>query len=92
MGIWTKRNAKTGETMTMHRNVYPKMRKAMDQSLVLLRDAARESLKYYGNHYPNNSEIGLMKGDINSFERELRQCIEDYVISPFQNEWFEEKK
>ena len=74
----------------MHRYVNPKMRKAMDESLALLRDAARESLKYYANHYPNNSEIGLMKGDMNSFERELRQCIEDYVIMPWQNEWFEE--
>jgi hypothetical protein len=36
-----------------------------------------------------------MKGDMNSFERELRQCIEDYVIMPWQaeliNEWSEEK-
>ena len=79
----------------MHRNVYPNTRKAMDQCLILLRDAARESLKYYANYYPNNSEIGLMKGDMNSFERELRQCIEDYVIMPWQaeliNEWSEEK-
>ena len=76
----------------MHRNVYPNTRKAMDQCLILLRDAARESLKYYANYYPNNSEIGLMKGDMNSFERELRQCIEDHVFMPFQNQWFEENK
>jgi hypothetical protein len=36
----------------MHRYVNPKMRKAMDESLALLRDAARDSIKYYENRYP----------------------------------------
>jgi len=76
----------------MHRYVNPKMRKAMDESLALLRDAARDSIKYYENRYPNNSPLGLIKGDVNSFERELRQCIEDHVFMLFQNQWFEENK
>lgn len=76
----------------MHRYVNPKMRKAMDESLALLRDAARDSIKYYENRYPNNSPLGLIKGDVNSFERELRQCIEDHVFMPWQNQWFEGNK
>ena len=76
----------------MHRYVNPKMRKAMDESLALLRDAAKDSIKYYEDRYPNNSPLGLIKGDVNSFERELRQCIEDHVFMPFQNQWFEENK
>jgi hypothetical protein len=78
-------------SVRMHRNVYPNTRKAMDQSLALLCDAAKDSLKYYATHYPNNSEVALMKGDMNSFERELRRCIDNHVIMMWRNEWFEEK-
>ena len=74
----------------MFRDINPKMRKAMDQSLALLRDAAKESIKHYGDRYPNNSAIAFVKSDVNNFERELRQCIENEVFSPWQNEWFQE--
>ena len=76
----------------MHRSVHPKMREAMDQSLALLRDAAEESIWHYERQHPNNSPLELVKGDVRSFERELRQCIEDHVFMPFQNGWFDEVK